>query len=305
MALESGTYIQDLVISNPDGAVDPKSGGDNHLRLIKTVAKNTFPNAIRPLYFEGSKTAQTGTVNVVAADASKVFPCNAAGGVVTVNLPASAGIYDGFFIWVVKTDSSANLVTVDGNGSDPISGSLTFSLAHQYQALFLIWCSNVSGWVALRSDTISAVDATLTFVANVLGRAALTGAIAASAGSNATTQVSEITATIGDGVNAITTGVKGYLPVYDAGTITGWTIIGDASGSCVIDVWKASGAVPVNANSIAGSEKPTLTAQQLNSDNSLSTWTTAFVSGDVFGFEVESATTVKQVTVTIRFTKNG
>lgn len=45
MPLESATYIQDLVASNPVGATDPKSDGDNHLRLIKQVLKNTFPTA--------------------------------------------------------------------------------------------------------------------------------------------------------------------------------------------------------------------------------------------------------------------
>ncbi len=44
MALESATYIDGLVISNPTGS-DNISQGDEHLRLIKKVLKNTFPNA--------------------------------------------------------------------------------------------------------------------------------------------------------------------------------------------------------------------------------------------------------------------
>jgi hypothetical protein len=43
MSLESGTYISDLVVTNPPGT-DPKSQGDDHLRLIKATLKNTFPN---------------------------------------------------------------------------------------------------------------------------------------------------------------------------------------------------------------------------------------------------------------------
>lgn len=43
MALESATYINQLVASNPSGA-DPKGQGDDHLRLIKSVLKSTFPN---------------------------------------------------------------------------------------------------------------------------------------------------------------------------------------------------------------------------------------------------------------------
>lgn len=43
MALETGTYISDLVITNP-ASTDAKSDGDNHLRLIKSTVKTTFPN---------------------------------------------------------------------------------------------------------------------------------------------------------------------------------------------------------------------------------------------------------------------
>ena len=43
MALESATYINNLIDTNPSGA-DSISQGDDHIRLIKKVLKNTFPN---------------------------------------------------------------------------------------------------------------------------------------------------------------------------------------------------------------------------------------------------------------------
>lgn len=43
MALESATYINGLDAANPT-ATDPKSQGDDHLRLIKGAVKATFPN---------------------------------------------------------------------------------------------------------------------------------------------------------------------------------------------------------------------------------------------------------------------
>ena len=43
MALESGTYLDDLVNTNPT-ATDNVSQGDDHLRLIKKVLKNSFPS---------------------------------------------------------------------------------------------------------------------------------------------------------------------------------------------------------------------------------------------------------------------
>ena len=43
MALESGTYIKDLVSTNPSGT-DAISQGDNHLRLIKSTIQASFPS---------------------------------------------------------------------------------------------------------------------------------------------------------------------------------------------------------------------------------------------------------------------
>ena len=43
MALETGTYISDLVATNPVVG-DNASEGDDHIRLIKSAVKTTFPN---------------------------------------------------------------------------------------------------------------------------------------------------------------------------------------------------------------------------------------------------------------------
>lgn len=54
MALETGTYISDLNAANPTSS-DPKSQGDDHLRLIKSTVKATFPNvagAVTPTHTE-------------------------------------------------------------------------------------------------------------------------------------------------------------------------------------------------------------------------------------------------------------
>lgn len=48
MALETGTYISDLVAANPTG-MDNKSTGDDHMRLIKKTIKATFPNLDGPV----------------------------------------------------------------------------------------------------------------------------------------------------------------------------------------------------------------------------------------------------------------
>lgn len=48
MALENASYINQLDQAAPDG-LDPKSQGDDHLRLIKKAIKQTFPNITGPV----------------------------------------------------------------------------------------------------------------------------------------------------------------------------------------------------------------------------------------------------------------
>jgi len=47
MGLESATYIEGLVASNPEGD-DPKSQGDDHIRLIKSALQASFPDTTGP-----------------------------------------------------------------------------------------------------------------------------------------------------------------------------------------------------------------------------------------------------------------
>ena len=58
MALETGTYINDLVATNP-AATDALSAADDHIRLIKSTIKATFPN------ITGAVTATHTTLNSV------------------------------------------------------------------------------------------------------------------------------------------------------------------------------------------------------------------------------------------------
>lgn len=56
--LETGVYISDLVATNPTGS-DNASTADDHMRLIKSTIKNTFPN------INGAVTATQGNLNVL------------------------------------------------------------------------------------------------------------------------------------------------------------------------------------------------------------------------------------------------
>lgn len=67
MGLESGTYISDLVATNPL-ASDSRSQGDDHLRLIKATIKSTFPSV------SGAVTATHAELSDVVNKAPKASP---------------------------------------------------------------------------------------------------------------------------------------------------------------------------------------------------------------------------------------
>lgn len=102
----------------------------------------------------------------------------------------------------------------------------------------------------------------------------------------------------------LTTGVKAYFEVPIAIRVTGWTLLADAVGSIVIDLWKDTYAAfpPTVADTITGSEKPTLAGVQKAQDLTLTTWTTDLAVGDILAINVDSVATVKQVTLTLRGT---
>ena len=114
-----------------------------------------------------------------------------------------------------------------------------------------------------------------------------------------------ISFTMDGGSSAISTGQKGFVIVPYSGTITSWMIISDTAGSIVVDVWKTdyNSYPPSVANTITGSEKPTLSSANKNRDLALSTWTTSFSAGDIFTINVDSVATVRKVTLLLQTIK--
>jgi ribosome-binding ATPase YchF (GTP1/OBG family) len=110
--------------------------------------------------------------------------------------------------------------------------------------------------------------------------------------------------TIDGAGSAITTGVKGFIRVPYACTITKATLLADQAGSIVVDVWKDSYAnyPPTVADTITASAKPTLSTATKSEDATLTGWTTAISAGDVLGFKVDSASTLTRVVLQLEIT---
>lgn len=78
MGLESATYINDLVNSNPTG-LDEVNKGDDHLRLIKSVLQNSFTNIGAAV---NANATELNNLVGLTADASELNILD--GGVITV-----------------------------------------------------------------------------------------------------------------------------------------------------------------------------------------------------------------------------
>lgn len=114
--------------------------------------------------------------------------------------------------------------------------------------------------------------------------------------------VSSIEFVIAGGGVAITTGIKGYIRVPWAATITSWNVIADQTGSIVVDILRANNAVPITSM-VGGGVAPVLSSQQIGG-TAPSGWTsTALAASDFLGFNVTSATTVTQATVILNVAK--
>jgi hypothetical protein len=123
-----------------------------------------------------------------------------------------------------------------------------------------------------------------------------------------------LTQTLGTTVDGsggtVTVGLKGYIKVPYACTITGWTVISTTATpaqAIQFDIWRRNGALPtVVGDSLigGGGVKPRLTAgQQLGNSVNLNNWSTSLAAGDYLSFRVDSATIVSWAILQINVTR--
>lgn len=106
---------------------------------------------------------------------------------------------------------------------------------------------------------------------------------------------------IDGGAVAITTGIKGDIEVPFACTIRQVTLLADATGSIVVDIWKDTYAnfPPTVADTITASAKPTISSAVKSYDATLTGWTKSLAYGDILRYNVVSAATIKRVLVSL------
>lgn len=122
MGLETGTFVADLVTSNPPTS-DLETQGANHLQLIKTVLQNTFGTSVRRLVGLPSAIVLSGnTTLTTAAHTNMTIFLNTAGGPFTVTLPTLAGSDAGWECSFAKSSVDANPVFIAPPSGTLVSG---------------------------------------------------------------------------------------------------------------------------------------------------------------------------------------
>ncbi len=125
----------------------------------------------------------------------------------------------------------------------------------------------------------------------------------------AITQTFSLALPVDGGGSVITTGVKGFVRIPFACTITAWTILStDAAaltGSIVFDLWMDVFAnyPPTVADTITASAKPTLTTAKAAEGSTLTGWTTAIPAGSVLAYNVDSVTTLTKALLQLTLTR--
>lgn len=177
--------------------------------------------------------------------------------------------------------------------------------------------SDVMAWVAGGVDrAYNGASASMFFTGamDIAGALAITGALSGStdipaiealSGTGLARRTADNTWSLDDGFSFITveknqngipvaTGVFADVRVPFACTITAVTVLADVAGSLVVDIWKDTLAnyPPTVADSICGSNKPTLSAARTYEDTSVTGWTTSISAGDCLRFNVDSSETV-------------
>ena len=160
MPIETATYVSDLDANNPLG-VDGKSGGDNHLRLLKSAAKNTFPGGSKAFRFPVTSSEQTGNFSVTFPDDQNKLYIVDATAAVTVALPdpSTGGTpnEDGFDVWIVKR-TGAEAVTIAASGGQTINGAASYVLRDTHQIVYLRWAKTTAKWFALGAGSLNALS---------------------------------------------------------------------------------------------------------------------------------------------------
>jgi cytoskeletal protein CcmA (bactofilin family) len=231
MALESATYISDLVTTNPTSS-DNVSDGDNHIRLLKSTVKTTFPNitgavtsthtAINSAVVAANAATSANTAStIVSRDASGNFTAGTITAALTGNVTGNlTGDVTGNTSGTASALATARAITLDGD----VSGTADFDGSAAITITATVADDSHAHVIANVDGLQTALDAKLDATANAVSAAkwqtartiTLAGDVSGSVSLDGTSDVN-ITATVADDSHAhIISNVDGLQTAIDA-----------------------------------------------------------------------------------------
>jgi hypothetical protein len=274
---------------------------------------NATPGAGGVASFEG----RTGVVVSANGDYTASEITNvAAGNIAAVTVQAALNELDTEKLAAssyTAADVLSKLLTVDGSGSGLDADTLDgISSAGFYQTGGTD--VSVADGGTGRSSTVAYAPivggVTTTAAEQSVVSAGTAGQLLTSAGASAIPVYADNIATIlyvFDGAgSALTTGVKGDLPIPFGCTILEWTILADQSGSIQFDIWKDTfgNYPPTIADTITASAKPLISAATKGQSSTLTGWTTAIAANDTLRYNIDSVTSITRATLALKVRKS-
>lgn len=200
-------------------------------------------------------------------------------------------------------DAGSHKVTAETLESDVATGTAPLVIASTTKVANL----NVSALNG-KADT-AFVEHSLATAANDMLAASGSGAFVKKTRAEIMTMLGIDKMTINFGIDggaaAITTGVKApgiNIPV--ACTITSVEAVSEdaTSGSIVVDIWKDTYAnsPPTDADTITASAPVTISSSTKSQDTTLTGWTKSLAAGDRLVFNVDSCTSIKRCSITLK-----
>ncbi len=115
MAIESASFISDLNSSNPPGS-DPVGQADDHIRLLKSVLKSTFPN------LTGAVTATQAQLNGALVPTGSILLWSGS----TSSVPTGWALCNGQT--VARSDGTGNITTPDLTNKFVVCAGTSYSV---------------------------------------------------------------------------------------------------------------------------------------------------------------------------------
>jgi hypothetical protein len=117
-----------------------------NVKLGSNVDVNSAPSSRVVINGSFSVPLSSKTSAYTATTDDHTILCNATTAAFTITLPTAVGISGRVYV-IKKVDASVNAITVDGNGTETIDGSLTYSLNSQWQSVTIQ--SDGTNWVII------------------------------------------------------------------------------------------------------------------------------------------------------------